>query len=139
MYPGYRLGCGAELERAMEQGLTLAVDVSHINIQLCAGVMSVCTWERLQRYAAIAEVHVSDNAGRVDSHGPLTADTFGLSWAKERCVQGIPLVLRSDAASLAGWRLRAVGKSHRDVTRRCATHRPAHQATMSRFSVREER
>ena len=26
MYPGYRLGCGAEIERAMDEGLNLAVD-----------------------------------------------------------------------------------------------------------------
>jgi len=92
MYPGYRLGCGEELERAMSQGLSLAVDVSHVHIQHCAGVLSEATWQRLQRYESIAELHVSDNAGRVDSHRPITANTFGLGWAKERACE-VPLVL----------------------------------------------
>lgn len=95
MYPGYRLGCGAELERAMDEGLTLAVDVSHIHIQRSAGVLSPATWRRLQRYEGIAELHVSDNAGRIDSHRPLDPNTFGLGWARERASTGLPLVLEA--------------------------------------------
>jgi hypothetical protein len=93
MYPGYRLGCGEEIERAMDEGLSLAVDVSHIHIQRSCGAMSPGTWRRLQRYEAIAELHVSDNAGRIDSHRPVTTDTFGLGWARERASTGVPLVL----------------------------------------------
>jgi len=93
MYPGYRLGCGAEIERAMDEGLTLAVDVSHIHIQRSAGVLSAETWRRLQRYESIAELHVSNNSGRVDSHRPLNRDSFGLAWARERASAGLPLVL----------------------------------------------
>jgi hypothetical protein len=93
MYPGYRLGCTEEIERAMEQGLRLAVDVSHIHIQLSCGVLSQQTWRRLQHYPAIAELHVSDNAGRIDSHRPISHDTFGLGWAKELSNTGVPLVL----------------------------------------------
>lgn len=95
MYPGYRLGCGAEIERAMDEGLTLAVDVSHIHIQINAGVLSSETWRRLQRYAGIGELHVSDNAGRIDSHRPLNPNTFGLGWARERAGTGLPLVLEA--------------------------------------------
>lgn len=95
MYPGYRLGNGAEIERAMDEGLTLAVDVSHIRIQISAGVLSQETWRRLQRYERIAELHVSDNAGRVDSHRPLNPNTFGLGWARERASTGLPLVLEA--------------------------------------------
>ncbi len=95
MYPGYRLGSGEEIERAMDLGLNLAVDVSHIYIQRSAGVLSAGTWRRLQRYAGIAELHVSDNAGRIDSHRPLTANTFGLGWARERASTGLPIVLEA--------------------------------------------
>ncbi|AVP99265.1 hypothetical protein C7S18_19770 [Ahniella affigens] len=95
MYPGYRLGCGDEVERAMDMGLRLAVDVSHIHIQRRAGVLSEKTWRRLQQYAGISELHVSDNEGRIDSHRPLTLNTFGLGWAKERAGSSIPLVLEA--------------------------------------------
>lgn len=95
MYPGYRLGCGAEIERAMDMRLSLAVDVSHIHIQRCAGVLSPETWRRLQQYAGIAELHVSDNQGRIDSHRPISRNTFGLGWARERASTGLPLVLES--------------------------------------------
>lgn len=95
MYPGYRLGCGTEIERAMDEGLTLAVDVSHIHIQRTAGVLSPETWRRLQRYESIAELHVSENSGRIDSHRPLNPNTFGLGWARERASAGLPLVLEA--------------------------------------------
>lgn len=95
MYSGYRLGSGHEIERAMEAGLILAVDVSHIHIQRCAGVLSAETWRRLQYYADIAELHVSDNAGRIDSHRPINPNTFGLGWALERASESVPLVLEA--------------------------------------------
>jgi hypothetical protein len=107
MYPGYRLGCGEEIERAMDVGLRLAVDISHIHIQRSAGVLSAQTWRRLQRYAGIAELHVSDNAGRIDSHRPLTPNTFGLGWARERASIGLPLVLEAYMHKLSDTERRA--------------------------------
>lgn len=92
MYPGYALGTGDELERAMDDGVVLAVDVSHVFLQLSQGAMHERTWHRLQRYDRIAEVHVSANAGRHDSHRPLTTATFGLAWARERVAEQ-PVIL----------------------------------------------
>lgn len=92
MYPGHLLGTGVELERAMDLGLRLAVDVSHLYIQQCQGVLSAATLRRLQDYAPIGEIHLSHNQGRHDSHQPLNSDSFGLAWARERG-QEIPLVL----------------------------------------------
>ena len=92
MYPGYHLGDGDAAEWAMDIGLPLAVDISHVYIQRTQGVMSAATWTRLQDYEHIAELHVSANEGRHDSHGPIDTGTFGLSWALERA-NAIPLVL----------------------------------------------
>src|ERR1700742_2956017 len=50
MYPGYELGTGDEVERAMADRLVLAVDISHAFIQLTAGAMHEATWRRLQAY-----------------------------------------------------------------------------------------
>ncbi len=93
MYPGYLLGTGDELEDAMRLGAPLAVDVSHVFIQLCAGAMKETTWQRLAAYEHVREVHVSANAGTHDSHAPLTPDSFGLGWARERLRAGVPTVL----------------------------------------------
>lgn len=95
MYPGQGLGTGDALEVAMQRGLALAVDVSHVFIQRTAGVLSDATWRRLQDYERIAEVHVSRNDGRSDAHLPITADTFGLPWALERLGAGTPVILES--------------------------------------------
>lgn len=95
MYPGYALGCGAELEAAMNEKRTLAVDVSHVFLQQHAGVIAASTWKRLQDYEHIAEVHVSRNNGRTDAHQPLTADTFGLAWALAKLKAGTPVILES--------------------------------------------
>lgn len=92
MYPGYLLGHGTELDRAMDLGLRLAVDVSHLHIQRHQGVLSEQTLRRLQDYPHIGEIHLSHNAGTHDSHQPLQPDSFGLAWALERS-QSIPLVL----------------------------------------------
>lgn len=93
MYPGYELGTGDEVERAMADAMPLAVDVSHVHIQRARGVMDDRVWRRLADYAHIAEVHVSANAGRHDTHEPLAASTFGLDWARERLQAGTPTVL----------------------------------------------
>ena len=84
MYPGYALGTGEEVERAMADGIVLAVDISHVHIQRAQGAMGDRTWRRLAAYPHIAEVHVSANEGRYDTHEPLRADSFGLAWARER-------------------------------------------------------
>jgi hypothetical protein len=93
MYPGEALGTGVELDEAMDRGLNLAVDVSHLYIQRCAGVLGDATLRRLWGYDRVVEVHVSANDGRADAHQPLRADTFGLAWARERAAAGTPLVL----------------------------------------------
>lgn len=93
MYPGYHLGTGAEIEDAMARGLPLAVDVSHLWIQRCAGVLSRRTWRRLRGYDHVTEVHLSDNDGRHDLHRPVSSASFGLGWALERGSGGVPVVL----------------------------------------------
>jgi hypothetical protein len=93
MYPGYQLGTGDAVERAMREGYTLAVDISHAFIQRSHGVMSEATWQRLCDYDRIAEVHVSANRGRYDTHQPITADTFGLEWARAKLRAGTTTVL----------------------------------------------
>jgi hypothetical protein len=93
MYPGYALGTGDEVERALDAGLPLAVDVSHVHIQRTQGAMTDRAWRRLAAYDRIAEVHVSANAGRHDSHAPLDAAAFGLAWVRERLAGGAPVVL----------------------------------------------
>ena len=93
MYPGYELGTGDEVERALDDGLTIAVDVSHVFLQRSQGAMSDRTWHRLANYDRIAEVHVSANRGRADSHQPLTPQTFGLDWVRERARNGDAVIL----------------------------------------------
>ncbi len=95
MYPGYALGSGSELEAAMSRGLPLAVDVSHVFLQREAGVLGEATWRRLQDYARVVEVHVSKNDGRTDAHQPLTAETFGLEWARAKLRGGTPVIVES--------------------------------------------
>jgi hypothetical protein len=93
MYPGYELGTGDEVEAAMADGLALAVDVSHVYLQRMAGVMTDATWRRLADYDRIAEVHVSANQGRADTHRPLTRETFGLAWVRERAANNDHVIL----------------------------------------------
>lgn len=93
MYPGYALGSGDEVERAMREGYELAVDISHVFIQRTQGVMTDAQWQRLADYDRIREVHVSANAGQYDTHRPITEETFGLAWARARERAGTPLVL----------------------------------------------
>jgi hypothetical protein len=84
MYPGYLLGSDREILWAMEVGLNLAVDVSHIYIQLCQGTLNLSTWQKLQNYPNIGEFHLSANNGNGDIHQPLTETTFGLDWVRDR-------------------------------------------------------
>ncbi len=95
MYPGRALGNGAAIEHVMAMEQNLAVVVSHIFIQLNQGSLSKRTWQKLQDYDRIAEVHVSANAGDRDSHAPVDENTFGLDWAREKGASGTPVVLES--------------------------------------------
>ncbi|MCP3065110.1 hypothetical protein LXT21_40695 [Myxococcus sp. K38C18041901] len=92
MYPGHALGTGDALQWAMDLGLRLAVDVSHLHIQRTAGRLSDAVLHRLWDHPHIDEVHVSANPGDRDAHEPLTADTFGLGWARERMRSGLPVI-----------------------------------------------
>lgn len=93
MYPDYLLGSGEEIELAMEIGVSLAVDVSHVFMQIAQGVITDATWKRLSEYPHIGEVHLSANDGRHDLHAPLTTRTFGLAWAQAKLEEGTPVVL----------------------------------------------
>ena len=95
MYPGYELGTGDDVERAMTDRRVLAVDISHVFLQREQGAMTEATWRRLADYDRIAEVHVSANRGRADTHQPITAATFGLAWARARLAAGTPTIFES--------------------------------------------
>lgn len=94
MYPGYLLGTGEQLERAMDARLRLAVDIAHLKIQRHHGVLSDRVHRRLLEYPRIEEIHVSTNGGRHDSHRPLHAEVEDLDWARERS-HDMPVVLES--------------------------------------------
>ncbi len=93
MYPGYTLGDGDAIERVLDAGWPLAVDISHAFIQRTQGAMTATQWRRVMEHDRIAEVHVSANGGRHDSHQPLGDTTFGVAWARERLAAGTPTVL----------------------------------------------
>jgi hypothetical protein len=95
MYPGYHLGCGAQIEAAMRCGLRVAVDVSHLRIQERAGAIDRSTKRKLLDYDRIEEVHVSDNDGRADTHRAISEATPLLAWARERLRAGVPVVYES--------------------------------------------
>lgn len=95
MYPDYVLGCGAEVEAAMEAGLRLAVDISHVYIQVYKGVIEKTTLDRLWAYDKIAEVHVSESDGRADQHRPLSPSAPFLGWALDQQRAGTLTVLES--------------------------------------------
>lgn len=94
MYPGYVLGCGVELELAMDLGLRLAVDVSHLHLQRAAGALPASVERRLREYPRVEEIHVSASDGRSDRHALLQPDTPGLDWARARLAD-LPVVLES--------------------------------------------
>jgi hypothetical protein len=95
MYPGYCLGSSEEILWAMAVGLNLAVDVSHIYIQLCQGSLDRSTWQKLQNYPYIGEFHISANNGKGDIHQPINHATFGLDWLRDRTSgsRDIPVIL----------------------------------------------
>lgn len=95
MWGPYLLSKDREFQAAMDAKLRLAVDVSHLYIQLNNGQLSKPVLAKLQNYEYVDEIHVSANSGKSDSHLPLKLDTFGLDWAKERGSDGTPVVLES--------------------------------------------
>ncbi len=95
MYPGHCLGNGPELEWAMDRGLGLAVDVSHLQIQYASGVLSDATWRRIQDYPHVGEIHVSGTDGRRDLHAPVQPTTFGLAWVRARLAAGAIVVIEA--------------------------------------------
>lgn len=95
MYGDYILGYGSEVRIAMQMRLPLAVDISHVQIQLRNGTMSHDTWRLLQNYDHISEVHVSESRDEKDAHLPITAKTPWLEWAQERMKSGTVVVLES--------------------------------------------
>lgn len=95
MYPSadsYPLASEAELDEAMERGVHLAVDVSHLWIQRCAGALSDEGFERIKKYEHVEEIHVSANMGRHDTHQMMSESTFGLGWAREKMQDGMIVV-----------------------------------------------
>jgi hypothetical protein len=93
MYPGWALADGAALGRAMDRGVRLAVDISHLHIQREQGLLDGAVLSRVFEYDRIEEVHVSANDGRRDLHDPLREHSFGLSWARARLAAGTPVIL----------------------------------------------
>lgn len=94
MYPPLPMGNGVDIERAMDLGVVLAVDVSHLYLQKVAGVITSTTMARLMEYDGIGEIHVSANDGTRDQHRPPNRSDFGIAWARERIVD-TPVVLES--------------------------------------------
>ena len=96
MYPSkhnYHLSTWAELDNAMNMGIKLAVDISHLAIMRdCYGEFPL-TLKRLQDYHNINEIHVSQSIRDKDAHAPITKDTLYLEWAKERLASGTQVVL----------------------------------------------
>ncbi|MCO7223024.1 hypothetical protein [Pleionea sp. CnH1-48] len=93
MYPGYWLGCFEEIQMAMSLNKPLAIDVSHLYIQLNAGVITQEQINRIYDYHKVSEIHVSSNNGKRDNHMPIDQSTYGLDWSRERAKDGIPVVL----------------------------------------------
>ena len=94
MYPGYLLGSAAELNDAMDAGLRLCVDIAHLSIIDCSGLLDSATCDRLLTYNRIEEVHVSHSRQGRDTHSPITTDTPWLDWARSR-ITDLPVVLES--------------------------------------------
>ena len=69
MYPGYVLGTGDEVERAMDDHLVLAIDISHVFLQIAQGAMRDRTWHRLQAYEHVADPVHRPARGRVEHLG----------------------------------------------------------------------
>ena len=95
MYDNYILGCGGDVRLAMQMKMPLAVDISHVEIQLRKGQIAEETWRMLQDYDLISEVHVSESKDGKDVHAPITRRTPGLNWAREKMNSGTVVVLEA--------------------------------------------
>jgi hypothetical protein len=94
MYPGYAaLANGDQIAAAMDEGRWLAVDVAHLDIQVYHGVLARPVLRRLLDYERVAEVHVSTSRDARDTHGKLSAPTWGSEWARSRLAAGTPVIL----------------------------------------------
>ena len=92
---GWIVSDEASIDAAMAAGLRLAVDVSHLHILRASGRLSEAGERRVMDYAHIAELHVSDNDGRLDLHRPTTRESYGVGWARERTDAETPMILES--------------------------------------------
>ena len=93
MYPGYELGTGDEVERAMADQLVLAVDISHVFIQLDRRRDDRRDLAAARRPTIGSPRSTSRRiAARSTRINRSRADTFGLAWARERGAH-VPLVL----------------------------------------------
>jgi hypothetical protein len=84
-----------QVDAAMAAGLRLAVDVSHLHILRCSGRLSEAGERRVMDYTHIAELHVSDNDGRLDLHRPTSRESYGVGWARERTDAETPMIVES--------------------------------------------
>jgi hypothetical protein len=102
MYPGYAaLANGDQIAAAMDAGRWLAIDIAHLNIQMCHGIIDKSILNRLLNYGRIAEVHVSTSHDSRDTHARLSDTTWGLEWARERLAGGTPVILECYMHKLA--------------------------------------
>jgi hypothetical protein len=92
MYHPLPLGSDDDIEDVLAAGLPVALDVSHLHISRTAGALSGRVLAKLLAYDNLTEIHVSANDGTRDAHHPLSSDTYGLAWARERCNQHTPVV-----------------------------------------------
>lgn len=95
MYAGWQLGDGASVSAALDAGLALAVDVSHLALEASRAVLPDRVRRRLLASDRVVEVHVSSNDAKADRHWPMQADSYGLDWARERAAAGTPVVCES--------------------------------------------
>jgi hypothetical protein len=71
----------------------LLVDVSHLHIGWRSGLWTEADIVELLESRWVAELHLSENDGRTDSHRPLTAGHIVHDWVARADVSCIPLVV----------------------------------------------
>lgn len=84
MYPGYWLGSGDQIEKAINLGKRLAVDISHLHIIVNHNLISKFQLNKLLNYDKISEIHISQNNGKYDTHNLITKDAPFLNWVSSR-------------------------------------------------------
>lgn len=93
MPPGWILSDDRDIRDAIELGVRLAVDISHLHILQTQGRLSAQTLRLLLEADTIDEVHVSESDGRLDLHRSFSETTPWLGWAQARARDGVPLVV----------------------------------------------